>query len=56
MEAIILIISIVITVFICKRINRNTIGTSKAYLKRGVFTWCCVMMVLYLICSKIGLI
>ena len=39
MELVLFLVSIVITYFILKVINRNTIGTTNAYIERAVMTW-----------------
>ncbi len=53
LEVIMFILSIVITVKICKVINKNTIGTTKAYFKKGVMVWAIVFFVLVWIWGKI---
>lgn len=50
---IITILSIVIAVGICKVINRNTIGTTGAYIKRGFTVWVITWFVLLWIWGKI---
>ena len=53
---IIFIISIVITAFICKIINQNSIGTTYAYVRRFFLVWLIVIAILCMICGKIGII
>lgn len=50
---VILIISIIVTVKICKIVNQNTIGTTQAYFVRGFVIWAIVFMVLVWIWAKI---
>ncbi len=50
---VILVISIIVTVKICKVINQNTIGTTKAYFVRGIVIWAVVFMLLTWLWAKI---
>lgn len=56
MAVIIVILSFIISYKICKVINRNTIGTTHAYLSRAIFVWAIVLGILAGIANKIGLI
>lgn len=56
MGVVIIILSFVIAFFICRKINRNTIGTTMAYFKRAILVWAIVLAVLAIIANKIGLI
>ena len=49
------VVSVIITVGICRMIFANTIGTVKAYVVYGFFIWMVVMGVLALAAQKIGL-
>lgn len=50
---IIMVISIILTVKICKIVNRNTIGTTKAYFVRAIVIWAVIFLVLTWIWAKI---
>ena len=47
MKIIILILSIIVAAYICKIINRNTIGTTWAYVRRFIIVWVIVMILLW---------
>lgn len=49
-----IIVSLVITFAICKVINRNTIGTTFAYIKRFFIVWVFVVAILAVLWSKIS--
>lgn len=53
LEVIMFILSIIITVKICNVINQNTIGTTRAYFKRGFIVWIIVFWILVSIWGKI---
>jgi len=53
---IILIISIIITVIILNVINKNTFGTTGAYIRRAFLVWVIVFFILGAIANEIGLI
>lgn len=53
---IIFIISIIITAKILNVINRNTFGTTGAYMRRRFIVWVIVFMILGAIANEIGLI
>ena len=53
---IIFIVSIIITAFICKIINQNSIGTTYAYIRRFFLVWLIVSAVLAMLSNKIGVI
>ena len=50
------IVSVIITVGICRMIFANTIGTVKAYVVYGFFIWMVVMGILAVCAQKIGLV
>lgn len=50
---VIMVISIILTVKICKIVNRNTIGTTQAYFVRGIVIWAVIFLVLTWIWAKI---
>lgn len=50
---IIMVISIILTVKICKIVNRNTIGTTKTYFVRAIVIWAVIFLVLTWIWAKI---
>lgn len=52
---VVLILSVVITAFICSKINRNTVGTTFAYIRRFFLVWLIVVAILAVIVHKIGL-
>lgn len=56
MAIIILILSIAITAAICKVINRNTFGTTDAYVRRFVIVWFVVALLLSTVAKSIGLL
>ena len=47
------IISIILTWWICKFMNRNTIGTTSAYAKRAFTVW---VVCVFILCGTIGVI
>ena len=49
------IVSVIITVGICRMIFANTIGTVKAYVVYGFFIWMVVMGILAVCAQKMGL-
>lgn len=53
---VILVLSLIITVKVCKKINQNTIGTTQAYLKRGFTVYIIVFFILIAIANKMGLV
>lgn len=55
-EIIIVIVSIFITAWICKRVFRNTIGTTKAYVVRVFVIWVIVAGVISCIANALGII
>ena len=55
-EIILVIVSIFITVWICKRVFRNTIGTTKAYVVRVFVIWVIVAGVISCIANALGII
>ena len=56
MAWVIFILSLIIAGVICHLMNRNSIGTTYAYIKRFVIVWMIVIAVLAGISMKIGLI
>jgi hypothetical protein len=53
---IVIVLSVIITVLISGVINKNTIGTTGAYAKRGFITWVIVFFILIAVANKMGLI
>lgn len=47
------IISLIMTYFICKFMNRNTFGTTQAYAKRAFTVW---VVCVFILCGTIGVI
>jgi hypothetical protein len=56
MQIFVLVLSVVITVFILKIINRNTFGTVSAYAKRAFTTWIVVLFILVYLFKEAGVI
>ena len=56
MYVIIFIISIIITAKILNVINKNTFGTTGAYVRRAFLVWVIVFLILGAIANEIGLI
>lgn len=52
----IIILSIVITIAICNKINRNTVGTTMAYIKRAFVVWILVIAALSMLANYLGVI
>ena len=50
---VIFVLSVVIAAKICKIINRNTIGTTGAYIIRGFVVWVIVFFALLYIWAKL---
>jgi len=56
MAIIIMIVATVLARAVLRRINRNTFGTTGAYIRRAVFVWMICLYVVGFVCTRLGLL